>query len=870
MATLQNIIKEQFGTRHIVQTDIPEFITSNLAPSKPLRPYQREALQYALTYFDNEFEGKEAQPDLLFQMATGSGKTLMMAAIILFLYKKGYTNFLFFVNTNNIIGKTKENFFNPRSPKYLFNEYITIDDRRVNLNMVDNFQSVIPNNINICLSSIQQLHTDLNNPKEGCPTFDDFASFKTVIISDEAHHINASTRKGGAAIPGTEKATWENTAMRIFHSNEANIMLEFTATSGMDQDANLAAKYEPKLIYDYSLKQYRQNGFSKEVETVQNSADNFYRALSAIILSQYKLKTFETLGYSIKPIVLFKSKSIPENKAFYEYFVQRISHLSVSDIEQVRSFAKDDLLRAFLFFDGHDVSTENLLLEIKEDFSQEKLLIVDHNNIDEEKQIKLNTLEDSNNHIRCVFAVDMLNEGWDVLNLFDIVRLYETRDAKNGKPGKTTIQEAQLIGRGARYMPFVLKDSDIQPDKRKFDNDLGNPLRVVEKLHYHTATNTRYVDELRKALIDSGIADDHYTEVSVYLKSEFKESNLYTHGIVFANDRVQHKSAPTNNSFPDNVLSHTFRVDLPRPAMKSDTIFDGVAAEIGANRYGTDRMLALGSHVIRAALNTNPDYSFSRLTKVFPPLASIKDFIMNPKYLADLNIDISGDFTSVGALTQPQKLFVAQQILKQLAPMIFMKLGTYEGTHKFTPRDFSSVFKDHTLKLNVDPTSTKEIGRSMATPFNQALRLDLNTCRWYAYNDCFGTSEEKFLIKYIESILSKLQEKYDDIYLIRNELDLKIYSFNDGAAFEPDFVLFMRHKESGNIFDNIQIFIEPKGAHIAANDNWKEEFLLQIGEKAILSFETPNDKYRIWGLPFYNESRKQVFNCAIKNSLDIQ
>jgi len=264
MATLQNIIKEQFGTRHIVQTDIPEFITSNLAPSKPLRPYQREALQYALTYFDNEFEGKEAQPDLLFQMATGSGKTLMMAAIILFLYKKGYTNFLFFVNTNNIIGKTKENFFNPRSPKYLFNEYITIDDRRVNLNMVDNFQSVIPNNINICLSSIQQLHTDLNNPKEGCPTFDDFASFKTVIISDEAHHINASTRKGGAAIPGTEKATWENTAMRIFHSNEANIMLEFTATSGMDQDANLAAKYEPKLIYDYSLKQYRQNGFSKE------------------------------------------------------------------------------------------------------------------------------------------------------------------------------------------------------------------------------------------------------------------------------------------------------------------------------------------------------------------------------------------------------------------------------------------------------------------------------------------------------------------------------------------------------------------------------------------------------------------------------
>lgn len=82
--------------------------------------------------------------------------------------------------------------------------------------MVDNFQRVNNNAINICLTTIQQLHIDLANPKEGCLTFDDFASFKTVMISDEAHHINATTRKSGPALPGTEGATWENTAMRIF------------------------------------------------------------------------------------------------------------------------------------------------------------------------------------------------------------------------------------------------------------------------------------------------------------------------------------------------------------------------------------------------------------------------------------------------------------------------------------------------------------------------------------------------------------------------------------------------------------------------------------------------------------------------------
>lgn len=870
MATLQEILIRKCGEDNIFSTPIPQYIVSNLAISKPLRQYQKEAIQFALTYFAKDFPEKEPQPDLLFQMATGSGKTLMMAAMILLLYEKGYRNVLFFVNTNNIIGKTKENFFNPLSPKYLFADSITISDQRVTLNLVKNFQQVNPNAINICLTTIQQLHTDLTNPKEGCLTFDDFSSFKTVMISDEAHHINATTRRGGPTLPGTEDGTWENTAMRIFKANESNILLEFTATSGIDQDANIAAKYEPKLIYDYALKQYRLDGFSKEVETVQTSTDNFYRALSAVLLNQFKLKLFESIGLHIKPVIMFKSKTIAESKTFYDLFNQRISHLMVSDIEHVKSFANDDLQKAFTYFQNNNISLDNLLLEIKEDFSPEKLLIVDQKNIDENKQVTLNTLEAADNEVRCVFAVDMLNEGWDVLNLFDIVRLYETRDAKKGKPGKTTIQEAQLIGRGARYMPFIAPGSDIQADKRKFDHDIENPLRVVEKLHYHTAANSRYVDELRKALIESGIADDNTKERAVRLKQEFKETALYKHGVVFVNQRKDYTAPVTNDSFPTSVLERTFRVELPRQMMKSDAIFDSIASESTSNSYGTITMLSLGKHVVRAALNSNTEYSYQHIKKAFPPLASVEEFISSPKFLANLNIDISGGITSVGELNQKQKLFVAQQVLKQLAPMIYKKLGTYEGTRKFTPIDFKKVFKDHTLKFRIDPGSTKEAGRSMLYPYNPALRLDLSTCDWYAYDDCFGTSEEKFLIKYIESIIGKLQEKYSDIYLVRNELDLKIYSFNGGNAFEPDFVLFMRHIGEDERYDNIQIFIEPKGAHLDSNDKWKEEFLLQIKDEVILTFETANDKYRVWGLPFFQEEKKQSFSKAVKESLNIE
>ncbi|GAA7312980.1 hypothetical protein ID0603_08520 [Helicobacter pylori] len=46
----------------------------------------------------------------MFEMATGSGKTLVMAGLILECYKQGYQNFIFFVNSTSILEKTKLNF----------------------------------------------------------------------------------------------------------------------------------------------------------------------------------------------------------------------------------------------------------------------------------------------------------------------------------------------------------------------------------------------------------------------------------------------------------------------------------------------------------------------------------------------------------------------------------------------------------------------------------------------------------------------------------------------------------------------------------------------------------------------------------------
>ena len=71
--------------------------------------------------------------------------------------------------------------------------------------------------------------------------------------------------------------------------------------------------------------------------------------------------------------------------------------------------------------------------------------------------------------------------------------------------------------RGARYFPFVLPENT---DRfcRKFDDDLENELRVLEELHYHSIHDSRYISELRTALVEQGMMDER--EVTRKLKTQ--------------------------------------------------------------------------------------------------------------------------------------------------------------------------------------------------------------------------------------------------------------------------------------------------------------------------------------------------------------
>jgi type III restriction enzyme len=166
-----------------LKKEIPNFLSVNLNPNFEIREYQKEAFARFFHYFKNDFEGKQTLPfHLLFNMATGSGKTLIMAGLILYLYNEGYRNFLFFVGSTNILEKTKDNFLNIGSSKFLFNQNIVIDNKIISVNQVSNFEDSDPNGINICFTTIQKLHGDLINEKENSITFEDFKDIKFALI----------------------------------------------------------------------------------------------------------------------------------------------------------------------------------------------------------------------------------------------------------------------------------------------------------------------------------------------------------------------------------------------------------------------------------------------------------------------------------------------------------------------------------------------------------------------------------------------------------------------------------------------------------------------------------------------------------------
>lgn len=918
---LQQLIESEIGRKTISKIEIPEYITSNI--KHDFWYWQKEALQYFFAFDDPEYEFEKPinEPThLMFNMATGTGKTLLMAALILYYYNKGYKHFIFFVNQNNIVDKTENNFINKNHIKYLFRQNIVIEDKTINIRKVDTFDDT--EDVQIKFTSIHKLHNAVYLAKENSVTLEDLQKRDLMMIGDEAHHFNASTMRNGqmeidlptelkenASEKNVEKS-WENTVLNKIlrkgknkqDSENKNVLLEFTAT--IPQNSDVVEKYRTKTIYKFELVDFLNAGYTKEINLVSTSLKKKEKILLALLFNWYRHQVaLKNNIANFKPVILFRSKFIEESKKDYEIFLLIVSDLESTNFDFLKNIensikqdhpslfkvyeqGKSRVRHMLQFIKEEKINIREIVNYIKDEFAERNCIITNSEDkkakgqrggektTDEQNDL-LNSLEDKNNHIRAIFTVKRLTEGWDVLNLFDIVRLYEGRDEghQNGQriAGQATVQEIQLIGRGVRYFPFVY--DEYEKNKRKFDNDLENPLRILEEFYYHSDDDHNYLDELKRELKNKGFIQDNREIKKFALKDGFKQSDFFKEIRVWENERIDNPEK-RKRTLAELGKEFIFEYKTKEFAMKEQqVVLDKEKDEILAESLEKDcktiskKIVDFEKHIVVKAINkkATKDLSLLRFDNLQSELSvNSVDEIFTENFIGNFKINIitSKDKNDLDDISNEEKLDILLGFFDEFTRKLKEIANPYLGSENFLLFSFEDLFGEVKEKNVLVDQESKN------------LEAELLQHKWYVLNSFNGTREERELLEFMKNKIGNLEEKYNEVYLLRNEEVYKIYDFEQGRGFEPDFLLFLKGK-NGNLY--YQVFIEPKGGQFMdkeggfkdSKEGWKEEFLQQITDKYgngnLLKAE--NKGYKLIGLPLFNKKMGAVFEEVFVNQL---
>ncbi|WRC89248.1 DEAD/DEAH box helicase family protein [Helicobacter pylori] len=807
--------------------ELPTHITSNL--KKEIRDYQKKAIHHYL----EKRQSNPTQKHFMFEMATGSGKTLVMAGLILECYKQGYQNFIFFVNSTSILEKTKLNFTDSASSKYLFSENININDENTEIKSINNLNESHKNAINIYFSTIQGLFSLFTKAKENAITLEDLKDQKLVFLADEAHHLNTETKKKLSGAEFSEKRNWESVVKLALEQNKDNLLLEFSAT--IPNEKSVKDKYEKLKVITYTLKEFSEDKFCKNIYSLSyENKELETRFLGACVSSLYKelLAQHHNIE-NFKPCILFKSERIEDSKQNQERFNAFLENLSPSDLENFFNDSRNAFFKdAKNFFDKQKY-TPNLAAFLQTKFKKSVQINTNNEKELEKGMLLLNSLEDRDNPKRVVFSVDKLNEGWDVLNLFDIVRL------KNKASQKDTTKEAQLIGRGARYYPFSYNDfkpNRIEFYQRKFD--LFNPLSALERLDYHAVYDSEFIAQLKKDLkeIGLGFIDENKEKQTIPL-TPTKHFKCY-----YASNTKDKNKNLFNKDYTDPVgvklqslhiplfgfIVHEKKVDF-KEENKSDKTF-----------YLPHALDKIPLNYFLKALNLK-NLDFKTLKKAFKKHAFNNKVEFIREYISPLKTNF-----------HKNQKFDDSKILLKLAVHIIENL-------KDTLLKEQDKYSVSELELKEFETHNKSLSAS-------ELEKDIPFYEWLLFKDMrkLDSGLERAFLNFINSHKEVLDKKFKEWCVLRNDhfTELKVFCNIENSpfyaqGFEPDFILFAQtHSDE---FLGFTCYMEAKGEHLEPSNAWKEEFLEML-ENADL--KSRNKKLNLKGLPFFtlhnNHNNKAV------------
>ncbi len=771
----------------------------------------------------------------MFEMATGSGKTLVMAGLILECYKQGYQNFIFFVNSTSILEKTKLNFIDSVSSKYLFSENITINDENTEIKSVNNLNESQASAINIYFSTIQGLFSLFTKAKENAISIEDLKDQKLVFLADEAHHLNTETKKKLNDSEASEKRNWESVVKLALEQNKDNLLLEFSAT--IPKEKSVKDKYENLKVATYTLKEFSEDKFCKNIYSLSyENKELETRFLGACVSSLYKelLAQHHNIE-NFKPCILFKSERIEDSKDNQERFNTFLENLSPLDLENFFNHSHNAFFKdAKNFFDKQHY-TPNLSALLQTKFKKSVQINTNNEKELERGMLLLNSLEDRQNPKRVIFSVDKLNEGWDVLNLFDIVRL------KNKASQKDTTKDAQLIGRGARYYPFSyndLKPSQIEFYQRKFD--LFNPLSALERLDYHAVYDSEFIAQLNNELQDLGLG--FVNEKQTIPLTPTKRFKCY-----YASNTKDKKKNLFNKDYTDHVIVKLQSLHVPLFAFGvREKKVDFKEENKGDKTYYIPHTLdKISINYFLKALNLK-NLDFKTLKKAFKKHVFNNKVEFIERYISPLKTNF-----------HKNQKFDDNKILLKLAVYIIENL-------KDTLLKEQDKYEVSALELKEFETHNKSLSAS-------ELEKSIPLYEWLLFKDMrkLDSDLEREFLDFINDHKEVLDKKFKEWCVLRNDhfTELKVFCNIENSpyyaqGFEPDFILFAQtHSDE---FLGFTCYMEAKGEHLELSNAWKEEFLEMLENAALKSH---NKKLHLKVLPFFT-LKNSVVNSEFATAFD--
>ncbi|GAA8004824.1 hypothetical protein JP0554_08710 [Helicobacter pylori] len=617
-------------------------------------------------------------------------------------------------------------------------------------------------------------------------------------------------------------------------------MLEFSAT--IPNEKSVKDKYENLKVVTYTLKEFSEDKFCKNIYSLSyENKELETRFLGACVSSLYKelLAQHHNIE-NFKPCILFKSERIEDSKENQERFNAFLENLSPLDLENFFNHSRNAFFKDAKNFFNKQHYTPNLAALLQTKFKKSTQINTNNEKELEKGMLLLNSLEDRDNPKRVIFSVDKLNEGWDVLNLFDIVRL------KNKASQKDTIKEAQLIGRGARYYPFSFNDfkpSRIEFYQRKFD--FSNPLSVLERLDYHAVYDSEFIAKLNNELQDLGLG--FVNEKQTIPLTPTKRFKCY-----YASNTKDKKKNLFNKDYTDHVKVKLQSLHVPLFAFNvREKKVDFKEENKGDRTYFKPHTLnKIPINYFLKALNLK-NLDFKTLKKAFKKHAFNNKVGFIERYISHLKTNFHKD----------QK-FDDNKILLKLAVYIIENL-------KDTLLKEQDKYEVSALELKEFETHNKSLSAS-------ELEKDIPLYEWLLFKDMrkLDSDLERDFLVFINDHKEVLDKKFKEWCVLRNDhfTELKVFCNIENSpyyaqGFEPDFILFAQtHSDE---FLGFTCYMEAKGEHLEPSNAWKKEFLEMLEKDTLKSH---NKKLDLKGLPFFtlknsvvNEKFNTAFNQIFKD-----